>query len=231
MSGYRLFRLAGPVVRPFDRFRYELFVDVGPVGPDHQPGHAHADTFSFVLYVNGQPVIVDSGTSTYAAGPRRSWERSTAAHNTVAVDGRDSSEVWAGFRVGRRARVTVLEDTANRLTARHDGYRPWNMTHERTWAVEPEQLCISDCLHNSGRRIKSDRTGIARFHLHPTVTVALTEQGATAGPIRLMFTSEAKPGLRLVPCELADGFNRLLPSLCLEVQFTNQLETRIIPTA
>ena len=45
-SGYRMFR----------RSRYELFVDIGPIGPDHQPGHAHADTLSFVLYVDNSAV-------------------------------------------------------------------------------------------------------------------------------------------------------------------------------
>lgn len=60
-SGYRMFRQS----------RYELIANVGSVGPDHQPGHAHADTFSFVLYVDNCPVIVDTGTSTYQPGNRR----------------------------------------------------------------------------------------------------------------------------------------------------------------
>ena len=35
----------------------------------------------------------------------RSYERSTAAHNTVEVDGANSTEVWGAFRAARRARV------------------------------------------------------------------------------------------------------------------------------
>ncbi len=38
-------------------------------------------------------------------GPVRDYERSTAAHNTVEIDGADSTEVWGAFRAGRRARV------------------------------------------------------------------------------------------------------------------------------
>ena len=78
-------------------------LDVAPVGPDYLPGHAHADTLSFELSLFGQRVLVNSGTSQYEAGPERSRQRGTAAHNTVIVDGHDSSEVWAGFRVARRA--------------------------------------------------------------------------------------------------------------------------------
>lgn len=79
-------------------------LDVAPIGPDYLPGHAHADTLSFELSVYGQRVIVNGGTSRYGAGPERLAERGTAAHSTVQIDGVDSSEVWGGFRVARRAR-------------------------------------------------------------------------------------------------------------------------------
>jgi uncharacterized heparinase superfamily protein len=68
-SGFRKFRT--PV--------YEIVANVGSVGPDYQPGHAHADTFSFELHVHSQPIIVDTGTSTYETNARRQWERSTTA--------------------------------------------------------------------------------------------------------------------------------------------------------
>ena len=51
---------------------------------------------------DGVKAVTDTGCSTYVPGPVRSYERGTRAHNTVVVDGRDSSEVWASHRVGRR---------------------------------------------------------------------------------------------------------------------------------
>ncbi len=219
-TGYRMFRRDG----------YELFADVGSVGSNQQPGHAHADTFSFVLYVNNQPVVVDSGTSTYEPGPRRAWDRSTAAHNTVEVGGQNSSEVWAGFRVGRRAQVTLQDDTDTRLTARHDGYRPWRLIHERSWSVDAKALHISDRLIPTAPS-GSEPAGIARFHLFPGLPITVTEQEVLAGPVRLAFTAEAKLSLHVVPYELANGFNRLRSGQCLEVRFLNGLNTLIIPTA
>ena len=56
-----------------------LVGDVGPVGPDYQPGHGHADTLSFELSLGPDRLIVDSGTSTYDLGPERLRQRSTAA--------------------------------------------------------------------------------------------------------------------------------------------------------
>ncbi|MEN9780004.1 MAG: hypothetical protein RL014_1152 [Pseudomonadota bacterium] len=77
-------------------------LDVAPVGPDYLPGHAHADTLSFELSVGAQRVLVNSGTSCYGSSAERLRQRGTAAHNTVVVNGQDSSEVWGGFRVARR---------------------------------------------------------------------------------------------------------------------------------
>ena len=81
---------------------WTLLAKCRDIGPSYQPGHAHADTFTFELWKDGRKLISDTGCSTYVPGPVRSYERSTAAHNTVVIDGQNSSEVWAAHRVGRR---------------------------------------------------------------------------------------------------------------------------------
>ena len=93
-SGYAVFDWPGG---------HRLLADVACVGPDYQPGHAHADTLSCELSLFGQRVLVNSGISQYGEGAERHRQRSTAAHNTVEVESANSSEVWAGFRVARRA--------------------------------------------------------------------------------------------------------------------------------
>ena len=216
-SGYRMFR----------QDRYELFADVGPVGPNHQPGHAHADTLSLVLNVDNLPLIVDSGTSTYQTGPRRTWERSTVAHNTVTIDDENSSEVWAGFRVGRRARVTVLTDTQTSLIASHDGYYPMGIIHERAWLVEPTKIILSDHLIRVHDKTDVHRTGVARFYFYPTVQVVIADGAVMAGPVRMSFSSVNKLNLYSTNYNMAEGFNRLRTGQCLTVVFTNRLETTI----
>src|SRR5690606_14511474 len=81
-----------------------VLIDVAPIRPDYQPGHAHADTPSLEWSLGAQRIIVNSGTSCYGVSPERLRQRSTSDHSTVEVDDEDSSEVWSGFRVGRRAR-------------------------------------------------------------------------------------------------------------------------------
>ena len=155
---------AGPAV---------LIADVGAIGPDYLPGHAHADTLAFELSLHGRRAIVNSGTSTYEADAERLRQRGTAAHSTVVVDDADSSEVWSSFRVARRARPMNVEwgtdpDGTLWLRAAHDGYLrlPGRVVHRREWRLTAQGLRIVDRL--DGR----PRSAQARFHLHPAVEPA-----------------------------------------------------------
>lgn len=70
--------------------RYLVF-DCGPLGDG---GHGHYDLLNVEVYAGGRPLIVDPGRYTYSeAGDRnwRHWFKSTAAHNTVTVDGFDQT--------------------------------------------------------------------------------------------------------------------------------------------
>jgi len=152
-------------------------LDVGPLGPDYLLAHGHADTFSFELSLHGRRLIVDSGCSRYEAGAIRSEERSTRAHNTVVLDGIDSSEVWGAFRVARRAHVHDVrvdcQDDVLEVRAAHDGYQrsPLRVRHERTWTMREGSVAVVDELRGSGRH------GVEiPFHLHPGVRPEPTGQ-------------------------------------------------------
>ena len=139
--------------------RAVVIADVGPVGPDYLPGHAHADTLSFELSLDGRRVLVNSGTDRYGLGAERLRQRGTAAHTTVTVDGQDSSEVWGGFRVARRARPTVpvvqAAPTELRVACSHDGFRrlPGAPVHGRTWILTPGGLEVADELTGPGHAV------------------------------------------------------------------------------
>lgn len=127
--------------------------DAAPLGPDYQPGHGHADTLSFELSYNGQRVLVNSGTSTYEQNSIREYERGTAAHNTVRIDHADQSEMWAAFRVARRARpLGVRTDGTTFVEASHDGYRRLRpgVTHHRRLEIDDEMILVSDRIEGRG---------------------------------------------------------------------------------
>ncbi len=52
--------------------------------------HAHCDLLSPVLWLNGRPLLIDSGTYTYH-GPWRDRFQLTAAHNSVLIDGQEQA--------------------------------------------------------------------------------------------------------------------------------------------
>ena len=169
-----------------------LVIDCGPIGPDYQPGHAHCDTLSFELDVGGVPVIVDAGVHDYEDSEMRRYVRSTAAHNTLRVDGAEQSEIWGAFRVARRARPGAVEfhcDESGRVRFRgaHDGYLrlPGAVRHQREILVEGDRSWrIEDALEGRGRhRLESF------LHFHPAVRLVAGDSGA--------FHAEAPGGLRL----------------------------------
>ncbi|HJQ22777.1 MAG TPA: alginate lyase family protein [Blastocatellia bacterium] len=61
-------------------------------------GHAHADQLAFEFAARGKTWLVDPGTFTYTGDREmRDWFRSTAAHNTVTVDGEQQSTTAGPF--------------------------------------------------------------------------------------------------------------------------------------
>lgn len=79
----------------------KILMDAGEIAPSYMPGHGHCDALSFELSWCGKPLLVNSGTGQYQ-GELRPYFRSTAAHNTVVIDGEEQSECWGEHRVARR---------------------------------------------------------------------------------------------------------------------------------
>ncbi|WP_158640555.1 heparinase II/III family protein [Anseongella ginsenosidimutans] len=152
-SGYRMWK----------KNNAEFCFDAGNVTAGYQAGHTHADTFSFCVHLHGRPVIVDTGVSTYEKNVRRLLERSTCMHNTVTINELNSSEVWRGFRLGRRANVRIIMEAPYRLVAVHDGYERQKCAHQRTFDWCDDTLLIEDFLKGSTR----ETVAVSRLHFHP----------------------------------------------------------------
>lgn len=198
-------------------------LDVAPIGPDYLPGHAHADTLSFELSVFSQRVVVNGGTSRYGVGPERLRERGTAAHSTVEVAGQNSSEVWSGFRVARRAYPFDLrrQDQAEvlQVACSHDGYKRLSGApiHRREWVMGAGSLQVADTVRGG------NHTAVARYILHPGVKITAADNNtwqltlASGQNLRVMVM-EGKGCL--VPASYAPEFGIVFPTQCLTVELT-----------
>jgi uncharacterized heparinase superfamily protein len=212
---------------------WHLLADVGPPCPRSLPAHAHADTFGCLVHVDGVPLLIDTGTSTYEPGAVRRYERSTAAHSTVQLDGADSTEVWGVFRAGRRARVSGLSVCLDGLAspgfeAVHDGFRglPGRPRHRRRWSLTEDGLDVDDLVSGRGRHEIAVRWQLAcgsRVRLADGAALVAGPAGtfrvvvSATGPVRL--AAETRP--------VATGFGSTADALMLIGRMDASLPVRI----
>ena len=186
---------------------FSLFANVGSIGPSYQPGHAHADELNFELFYEGSPIIVDTGVSTYEKNDRRQLERSTNSHNCIVLGG-NSSDVWSGFRVGKRAVVKIGLDDDQKLIASHDGF---DTLVSRTFdSSEAGQITLTDSLvyQSSSKGFY----GKGYLHLHPDVGIKQVNEATFLlnDRIELTFRGDRYNSsiIELEPYNYAQGYNR-----------------------
>ena len=86
--------------------QFSILFDAGPLGIPPGCGHGHADGLSFLLWYKRQSVIADTGTGLYNGAPLwRNYFRSTAAHNTIRIDGRNQARPLDTFRWAELLRI------------------------------------------------------------------------------------------------------------------------------
>jgi uncharacterized heparinase superfamily protein len=190
---------------------WHLLADVGMPCPPSLPAHAHADTLGCLVHVDKVPLLVDTGTSTYEPGPVRRYERSTAAHSTVEVDGADSTEVWGVFRAGRRARVSGMAARASSSSitceAVHDGFRrlPGRPLHRRRWSLTSSGLRVDDMVTGRGRH-----EIVIRWHLAPGSAVRIADAAvlvtSPAGAFSVAISATGPVRLAVETGQVAAGF-------------------------
>lgn len=200
--------------RRFKNRNFDVIVKAGNIGPDYIPGHAHADSLSFECRVNNQPFIVDPGISTYEKNEIRQRERSTSSHNTVNVNGRNSSEVWDGFRVGKRAKSIISQENKTSLSAFHNGFA---QTYSRTFLFSETVFTITENICIKDARVE--------FHFHPAVCLNLSNSGLQVNNVFIYF--EGANEVVLSEYQFCLGFNKNVIAQKATVLFNNSLTTRI----
>ena len=159
----------------FNKEPVYCIIDGGPGGPDHLLAHAHADIFSYELSISGKKMIVDTGVYEYQKGEMREYVRSTRAHNTACIDGKDQIECWDSFRVARRYKpydVTFNEsDLHSEFKGSYSGYAKLigdSIVHSRVMRIIPTDRIIEviDTIEGHGEHLVE-----SSMHVHPDVIV------------------------------------------------------------
>jgi len=137
-----------------------IVVDCAPLGYLSIAAHGHADALSFTLSAAGEELLTDPGT--YACHTQKIWRdyfRSTAAHNTVQVDGQDQSEIGGNFmwlrKANARLRAHAPGDAVQVFEGEQDGYRRLAdpVLHRRRIDFDPvrNELVVRDTLECRGQ--------------------------------------------------------------------------------
>ena len=202
---------------------YELLIDVGNVGPDYQPGHAHSDTFNFELIKNGNPIFVDTGISTYEKNNKRQEERSTHSHNTVKIGSKDQTQVLGGFRVAKRAKITHLIEKPNLIEASHNGYLSDGYKHSRSFLWGEKYLILKDKINRS-----TSNNAKAYFHFHSSLTKPFVNGNTIileSSGVSIEF--ERASNICIEEYQLSAGFNKTNLAYKIVVLFDQKLKTKI----
>jgi uncharacterized heparinase superfamily protein len=207
---------------------WTVFMDVGDPCPPELPAHAHADTLSCIVYFEEERIIGEAFTSTYEASPQRQYERSTQAHSTIQINGADSTEVWASFRAGRRARVDSVDFHASvpSISASHDGYRfiKGSPKHWRKVSVSDDGLTIVD-------EVSTSHPVSIALNWHVPIGVARKEGSLTwTVGNRLGLTIETDLVADTGEAKFAEDFGKLKGGKTIRVHGRINRSARIVTT-
>jgi uncharacterized heparinase superfamily protein len=199
-------KAAGAPGRPFGYAPYSgfqrvaagaitLLMDVGPAPPAEFAHEAHASCLALEATIGSARLFVSCGARLGDDPEWRAASRTTAAHSTLELAETSSAAIETG-RPGRPAPAIsgpngvsarrTEEDKGVWIDARHEGYRSrFGLIHRRRVfvSIKGDDLRGEDALIRPVAEGRSEASGkipfAARFHLHPDVRAALSNDRHT----------------------------------------------------
>ena len=180
----RLFPEGGKAVLSAEFLRLKVIFDFGEHGYPSIAAHAHADALSIQVALGGEYILIDPGTYSYHSYPEwRTYFRSTAAHNTVRIDGVDQSVMGGRFLWKQVAQSQLLEwksdETTDICIAEHHGYQRLSapVTHRRKVELDKRSgnLTVTDHLDGTGSHVIE-----LFFHLHEDCEIETLAESTVA---------------------------------------------------
>jgi hypothetical protein len=165
--------------------RVYLAFRCGHIGQRDNGGHAHNDQLSFELCLDGRTLIQDIGTGVYTPDwDRRNRFRSTAAHNTLSIEGREQNR-WENTRPGLFCLISASH--ARLLTAGDEGaegeHSGFGVPHRRAVRLRERGVeGIDTCPAAEPREV--------HFHFGEGVDAAVDAEG-------VLLTAAGRPLARL----------------------------------
>jgi uncharacterized heparinase superfamily protein len=160
-----------------------IIQDVGPPAKMNLSLNCHVGTLAFEMSRGSERLIVNCGHAAYSQEAKgvdmHKLSRSTAAHSTVILENKNSSEICDNGLIGQGvtyAYSKMYEQNDHALLeTSHDGYvEPFNLMHNRLIYVNDTGHDVrgEDILVQSRPDVKIEPIAFdVRFHIHPNVVV------------------------------------------------------------
>jgi hypothetical protein len=208
--------------------RDHVFIDCGPLGLAGRGGHGHNDLLSFEAMLDGELLVVDSGSYLYSASfAERNLFRSTRVHNTPQIDGEEINRyihpdyLWNLHNdAAHEVREWRPAPTSDRIVMSHSGYM------RLASPVRPVRRIELD--HRSHELLVRDEfTGEGSHAIRVPLQLAPGVEAAvqTPGVVRLtkgqrgfdlLWTDAAQWRLQLVAGRVSPRYGVALPAVQLE---------------
>lgn len=153
-----------------------ILFDVGSIGLLPTMAHGHSDILAFSLYVDKQPVIVDTGSYQYNIHFKkyRDYFHGVHSHNTISVNGLHQAKIGAGMFWMTNPDVKIVDYDVNGncpyCMASHNGYVRDNIHVIHSRKVEcvnkERKIIVTDSLTGT-----TNETISSYLHFHPSINV------------------------------------------------------------
>lgn len=177
-------------------------------------GHGHNDLLHLDLFLQGQPVLVDSGRYTYFEGnPLRHSFKDSRHHNTITMDNKEYSiqeGAWGNLKVPTEIkRPAVLTKDYALLQGMHLGYRKEALLNRKIIALKNEGIYfVTD-------EIMTENTHSFEQHFHfATSSVQVEKEKAIYKTEKVTSSLIPLDGqkITLQETELSPSYNLKVPS-------------------
>ena len=169
-----------------------VVLDAAPPPLRKMAARGSPSTLAFEMSDGAQRLVVNCGGP--GPSPTRLPQdlidglRTTAAHSTLVIDDRNSTNILADGALGKGVEDITIDrsegNDASRMEASHDGYvRAFGLLHKRSLMLgnDGKELRGADQLIAKGRKkIRESAPYAVRFHLAPGVEVTTTADGMGA---------------------------------------------------
>lgn len=201
------------IARGFGSF---LFFNAGCARPESSVQHRHNDLLSFVLHMDGMPLVIDPGTYAVTGHSREiGMFCGMRYHNTLMVDGQEAGSTEAASPLGL---FFTEQKGLFQMQAAHDGYRgladPVTHWREIVFSAQGRRFLCKDKIEAAGAH-RVERL----LHFAPGVMLEKTDAGwiAVLGESRWRILMDSHADGRSFQGKISPGYGLALdaPALVL----------------